>query len=120
MLQIKLYLSLKHGPSHGRHSLWGEFLCAKLKTDRLLINVGQYVSEDLKKCYCISSVIRQRFSFQNNPKSIDQFLSYKTDLYFWDCFSRRNPISQQNLAIWGHSTDGNTLFYSQINTELLT
>ena len=32
--------------------------------------------------YRISSVIRQIFSFQNNPKDLDP--SYKTDLDLWD------------------------------------
>ena len=34
----------------------------------------------------ISSVIIQRFSFQNNPKNLDP--SYKMDLDFWDCIGR--------------------------------
>ena len=33
--------------------------------------------------YHISSIIRQSFSFQNNPKNLDP--SYKMDLGFWDC-----------------------------------
>ena len=39
-----------------------------------------------KVVYHIYSVIRQSFSFQNNPKDLD--LSYKRDLDLWDC-SRR-------------------------------
>ena len=35
------------------------------------------------KMYHISSVIRQFFSFQNNPKNLDP--SYKTDLDLWNC-----------------------------------
>ena len=34
--------------------------------------------------YCISSVIRQSFSFQNNQKNLD--LSYKMDLDLLDSF----------------------------------
>ena len=33
--------------------------------------------------YCISSVIRQSFSFQNNPQNLDP--TYKLDLDLWDC-----------------------------------
>ena len=36
--------------------------------------------------YHIFSVIRQSFSFQNNPKDLD--LSCKTDLDHWDCLGR--------------------------------
>ena len=36
--------------------------------------------------YCISLVIRQRFSFQNNTKNLDP--SYKTDLDLWDFFRK--------------------------------
>ena len=36
--------------------------------------------------YHISSVIRQSFSFQNNPKDLDP--SYKMDLDLWDCLVR--------------------------------
>ena len=36
--------------------------------------------------YRISLVIRQSFSFQNNPKDLD--LSYKMDLDLWDCLGR--------------------------------
>ena len=35
--------------------------------------------------YCISSVIRQFFFFQNNPKNIDP--SYKMDRGLWDCLA---------------------------------
>ena len=35
---------------------------------------------------CISAVIRQSFSFHNNPKDLD--LSCKTDLDLWDCLGR--------------------------------
>ena len=41
-----------------------------------------------------SSVIRQVFSFQNNPKNLN--LSYKTDLDLWDCLGMV-LISQQNF-----------------------
>ena len=36
--------------------------------------------------YRISLVIRQSFSFQNNPKNLDP--SYKMDLDLWDCLGR--------------------------------
>ena len=45
--------------------------------------------------YCISSVIRYSFSFQNNPKNLD--LSYKTDLELWDCLGRVKLVLQQNF-----------------------
>ena len=40
--------------------------------------------------YHISPVIKQCFSFQNNPKDLD--LSYKTDLDLWDCLGRVNVV----------------------------
>ena len=39
---------------------------------------------------CVSSVIRQRFPFQNNSKNIGP--SYKTDLDLWNYFAWENPI----------------------------
>ena len=39
-----------------------------------------------KWAYCISSVIRQFFFFQNNPKDLDP--SCKTDLDLFDCLGR--------------------------------
>ena len=36
--------------------------------------------------YHISLVIRQFFSFQNNPGNLDA--SYEMDLDLWDCFGR--------------------------------
>ena len=36
--------------------------------------------------YRISPVIRQFFSFQNNPKNLQP--SYKTDLDLWNCLGR--------------------------------
>ena len=36
--------------------------------------------------YRISSIIREFFSFQNNPKDLD--LSCKMDLDLWDCLGR--------------------------------
>ena len=43
-------------------------ICMQIRTDR---------------DYRISSIIRQSFSFQNNPKDLDP--SYKMDLDLWDC-----------------------------------
>ena len=43
-------------------------------------------TEKDEEIYCISMVIRQRFSFQNNPNNLDP--SYKMDLDLWDCFGR--------------------------------
>ena len=38
------------------------------------------------KTYHISSIIRQNFSFQNNPKDLDP--SCKVDLDLWDCLGQ--------------------------------
>ena len=43
----------------------------------------------------ISSVIRQSFSFQNNPKDLDP--SCKTDLDHWDCLGRVRLVLEQNF-----------------------
>ena len=44
----------------------------------------------------IYSVIRQSFSFQNNPKDLDP--SYKMDLDFWDCLGRVKLVLLQNFV----------------------
>ena len=74
-----------------------------------------------KVYYHISSVKDRVFPFQNNPKHLD--LSYKTDLDLWDCFGRKKLVLQQNfkfrrtdLIIYSLSREGNTVFYSRINT----
>ena len=40
--------------------------------------------------YCISSAMRQCFSFQNNPKNLHP--AYMTDLDFLDCLGRIKPV----------------------------
>ena len=45
--------------------------------------------------YRISLVMRQSFSFQNNPKDLDP--SYKMDLDLWDCLGRVKLILKQNF-----------------------
>ena len=45
--------------------------------------------------YRISLVIRQSFSFQNNPKNLDP--SYKMDLDFGDCLGRVKLVLDQNF-----------------------
>ena len=44
--------------------------------------------------YSISLLIRQSFSFLNNPKDLDP--SYKMDLDLWDCLGRVKLVFQQN------------------------
>ena len=67
--------------------------------------------------YCISSVIRQFFSFQNNPRNLDP--SYKMDLDLWDCLGRVKLILQQNFSelilICSHSRESKTPSFSRIN-----
>ena len=68
--------------------------------------------------YHICSVIRQSFSFLNNPKNLDP--SYKMGLDLWNYLGRVKPILQQNvigtdLVICSHFRGGKTLSYSQIN-----
>ena len=63
-----------------------------LESDALLtMPCSQAMADDEKSLqsmhYRISLAIRQSFfSFQNNPKDLDQ--SCKTDLDLWDCFGR--------------------------------
>ena len=45
--------------------------------------------------YHISSVIRQSFSFQNNPKDLEA--SCKIDLDLWDCLGRVKLVLLQNF-----------------------
>ena len=65
------------------------------KPEQLLVVLVLFVTEANPKRYRISSVIRQFFSFQNNPKNLD--LSYKMDLNLWDCFGRVNLVLWQNF-----------------------
>ena len=68
----------------------------------------------------IPLVIRQFFSFQNNPKNLD--LSYKMDLDLldlWDCLGRIKLIAKfhrTDLVIFGYSRGGKTPSYSQMHT----
>ena len=50
------------------------------------ISKVDYLGNLMFPMYHISSVIRQSFSFQNNPKDLDP--SYKMDLDLWDCLGR--------------------------------
>ena len=56
--------------------------------------------------YCNSSVLRQSFSFQNNPESLDP--SYKTAIDFMDCFGREE-FHKTDLDILSHKKKGKTL-----------
>ena len=57
--------------------------------------------------YCISSVIRHSFSFQNNSKNLDS--SYKMDLDLLDYLGR------VKLIIYGHFRERNLgLSYSKL------
>ena len=49
----------------------------------------------LNEKHCISSIIRQNFSLQNNPKNLDP--SYKMDPDFWDFLGRVKSVLQQNF-----------------------
>ena len=44
--------------------------------------------------YHISSVIRQGFPFQNDPR--DLYPSYKMDQGLWDCLGRETAVSKLN------------------------
>ena len=44
----------------------------------------------------VSSVIRQRFLFQNHPKNLDQ--SYKMDLDLWDCLGKIKSYHKENFT----------------------
>lgn len=44
--------------------------------------------------YCISSVIRPGFPFQNDPRDLDP--SYMMDQGLWACLERETPISKLN------------------------
>ena len=60
--------------------------------------VAKYVFSEcflIQFTYHISSIIRQSFSFQNNPKDLD--LSCKTDLDLWDCLGRIKLVLLQNF-----------------------
>ena len=48
--------------------------------------------------YCGTSVTRQRFSFQNNPKNLNRLKENKTDLDLWDCVGKEKLILQQNFT----------------------
>ena len=51
-----------------------------------IIHIQQMDQITYNKIYPISSIIRQSFSFQNNPKDLDP--SCKMDLDLWDCLVR--------------------------------
>ena len=53
------------------------------------------VTTYILKEYRISLVIRQSFSFQNNPKDLDP--SCKMDLDLWDCLGRVKLVILQNF-----------------------
>ena len=56
------------------------------KKKKLKWRLLQFLFGALRVKYRISLVIRQSFSFQNNPKNLDP--SYKTGLDLWDCLGR--------------------------------
>ena len=71
--------------------------------------------------YHISLVIRQSFSFQNNPKNVD--LSYEMDLDLWDLVRKGKTciianFHKTDVVICSHSREGKTLSYRGINTLL--
>ena len=63
----------------------------------------------------ISSVIRQFFTFLNNPKDLDlSYMFREGKIGFIDKFKR------SDLVIRSHSRGTNTLSYSRINTVFKT
>ena len=58
----------------------------KDKSKKLKCRLLQFLFGASRVKYHISSVIRQGFSFQNNPKVLDP--SCKTDLELWHCLGR--------------------------------
>ena len=74
------------------------------------------IKVDTEMKYRISLIIRQNFSFQNNPKDLD--LSCKTDL---DCLGRVKigiiaKFHKTDLVISSHSIGTKPPSYSRINT----
>ena len=70
----------------------------RLQSDLGLHCLTRPICPDTKNFFCnyrIYSVIRQSFSFQNNPKDLDP--SSKMDLDLWDCLGRVKLVVLQNF-----------------------
>ena len=68
-------------------------LCFWLKTYvKMVVNICEISVFEILRMYMyhISSVIRQSFPFQNNPKDLDP--SCKMELDLWDCLGREKLV----------------------------
>ena len=73
-----------------RRILQNAMSCLSVIVKETLLN-----TENLTKNKHISLVIRQSFSFQNNPKNLDP--SYKMNLDLCDCLGKVKLVLQQNF-----------------------